>query len=44
MIAQIIDLLRVSKEIKSENFNIAKGKYKLPHNWKELKNTIKRNI
>lgn len=45
MIAQIIDLLkednyyRVSREV-----DIAKGKFKLPSTYKELKNVIKRNL
>jgi hypothetical protein len=44
MIKVIIDLLNVGEFYGvSEDIDIAKGKYKLPYSWKELKEVIKRN-
>ena len=41
MLKLIIEMLKYQKIGVSENVDIAKGKYKLPENFKELKNTIK---
>jgi hypothetical protein len=44
MIKNIIDLLSTSDwYIYDEDIDIAKGKYKSPLNWKEIKQSIKRN-
>lgn len=44
MIKNIIDLLNASDwYIDDEDIDIAKGKYKSPTSWKEIKNSIKRN-
>ena len=44
IISTIIDLLKVSDFYnESENIDIAKGKYKLPLSYTEMKNVIKRN-
>lgn len=43
MIKNIIDLLQYSEYYGvSRNVDIAKGKYKVPYTWKELKEKIKR--
>jgi Holliday junction resolvase RusA-like endonuclease len=44
MIKNIIDLLNSADwYIDDEDIDIAKGKYKSPTTWKEIKNSIKRN-
>ena len=44
MIKDIIELLSIAEwNIDDEDIKIAKGKYLAPVNWKEFKNTIKRN-
>jgi hypothetical protein len=43
MIKSIIDLLQYSDFYKvSEDIDIAKGKYEISKNWKQLKNLFKR--
>ena len=43
MIREIIDLLGTSDwDVKDEDIDIAKGKYKLPETFKELKQKIRR--
>lgn len=43
MIKSLIDLLQYSDFYKvSEDVDIAKGKYQIPHNWKQVKNLYKR--
>lgn len=43
MIQTIIDLLKVDDFYKtSEKIDIAKGKYQIPHDWKEVRNLFKR--
>jgi hypothetical protein len=42
MIRNIIELLHfVDWDIKDEDINTAKGKYKLPDSWKEFKQILK---
>lgn len=41
MLKLIIEMLRYQKIGVSENVDIAKGKYKLPENFKEFKNSVK---
>lgn len=41
MLKLIIEMLKYQQVGISENVDIAKGKYKLPENLKELKNAIK---
>ena len=41
MLKQILDALPYARLNKSELIDIAKGKYKIPMNFKELKNQIK---
>lgn len=41
MLKLIIEMLKYQDIGVSENVDIAKGKYKLPENFKELKNAIK---
>ena len=41
MLKLIIQMLEFQKLGQSENIDIAKGKYKLPENYQELKNQIK---
>ena len=44
MIKNIIDLLNASDwYINDEDIDIAKGKYKSPETWNEIKKSIKRN-
>jgi hypothetical protein len=44
MIKDIIDLLNASDwMVEDEDIQIAKGKYKAPTTWKELKVNVKRN-
>ena len=44
MIKHIIDLLQlVDWEVLDEDVKIAKGKYKLPENWKEFKQILKQH-
>jgi len=44
MIKDIIELLKVTDVTKdNEILAIAKGKYKAPQNWKEIKQSIKLN-
>ncbi len=44
MIKNIIDLLNASDwYIYDKDIDIAKGKYKSPRTWKEIKKSIKRN-
>jgi hypothetical protein len=43
MITKIIDLLKEDKFYGvSERVDIAKGKYKIPYNWKALRNLLRR--
>lgn len=43
MIRNIIDLLKMDDFYKiSEDVDTAKGKYQIPHDWKEVKNLFKR--
>ena len=43
MISNIIDLLNLSEHYGvSKTVDIAKGKYKVPYTWKELRKKIKR--
>lgn len=42
-IKQIIDLLNISDFYKeSKEIDIAKGKYQIPHDWKQVRNLLKR--
>lgn len=41
MLKLIIEMLEFQKLGTSESIDIAKGKYKLPENYKEIKNQIK---
>ena len=41
MLKLIIEMLKFQQIGVSENVDIAKGKYKLPENFKEFKNAIK---
>lgn len=41
MLKLIIEMLQIQQMGCSENIDIAKGKYKLPENFKELKNSVK---
>ena len=44
MIKNIVELLNMSDwYIGDDDIDIAKGKYKSPTNWKEIKHSIKRN-
>ena len=40
MLKLIIEMLKYQKNGVSENVDIAKGKYKLPENFKEFKNSV----
>ena len=43
MIKNIVDLLKMSDLYnESKEIDIAKGKYQIPHNWKDVKNLFKR--
>jgi len=43
MIKNIIDLLKIDDFYNSgEHIDIAKGKYQIPHTWKQVKNLFKR--
>ncbi len=44
MLKLIIEMLEFQKLGASESVDIAKGKYKLPENYKEIKNQIKWQI
>jgi len=45
MIKTIIDLLNYDDfHNESELIDIAKGKYQIPHTWKQVKNLYKRNF
>ena len=45
MIKTVIDLLNISDFYgQSQDIDIAKGKYKYPSTWKELKEFIKRKL
>lgn len=41
MLKLIIEMLQIQQMCSSENIDIAKGKYKLPENFKEFKQAIK---
>ena len=41
MLKLIIEMLQIQQMGSSENIDIAKGKYKLPENFKEFKQSIK---
>lgn len=41
MLKLIIEMLQIQQMGSSENIDIAKGKYKLPENFKEFKQAIK---
>lgn len=41
MLKLILDLLPLIEYGKNETIDVAKGKYKIPSNWKEFKRTIK---
>ena len=41
MLKLIIEMLQIQQMGSSENIDIAKGKYKLPENLKEFKNSVK---
>ena len=41
MLKLIIEMLEFQKLVASESVDIAKGKYKIPDNFKEFKNQIK---
>lgn len=41
MLKLIIEMLQIQQMGSSENIDIAKGKYKLPENFKEFKNSVK---
>ena len=40
MLKLIIEMLQIQQMGSSENIDIAKGKYKLPENFKEFKNSL----
>ena len=40
MLKLIIEMLQIQQMGSSENIDIAKGKYKLPENLKEFKNSV----
>jgi hypothetical protein len=43
MIKNVIDLLAIGEHYKiSKNVDFAKGSHKIPYNWKQLKNLLKR--